>query len=137
MVCPYTVEIAMARMKGAELHDMQKLKCLLMRVKEETERASLKLNTKKINIMTSGSITSWQIEGEKVEVFTEFLFLGSTITVDGDCCHEIRRLLLLVRKTMTNLNSVLKCRDIILPTKFHIVKAMVFPVVTYGCESWM
>ena len=108
-----------------------------MRVKEETERASLKLNTKKINIMTSGSITSWQIEGEKVEVFTEFLFLGSTITVDGDCCHDIRRLLLLVRKTMTNLNSVLKCRDIILPTKFHIVKAMVFPMVTYGCESWM
>ena len=81
MVCPYTVEIAMARMKGAELHDMQKLKCLLMRVKEETERASLKLNTKKINIMTSGSITSWQIEGEKVEVVTDFL-LGSKITVD-------------------------------------------------------
>ena len=85
--------------------------------------------------MTFDSITSWQIEREKVEVFTEFLFLGSTITVDGDCCHDIRRLLLLVRKTMTNLNSVLKCRDIILPTKFHIVKAMVFPVVTYGLRA--
>ena len=108
-----------------------------MRVKEESETASLKLNTKKINIMASGSITSWQIEGEKVEVFTEFLFLGFKITVDGDCCHEIRRLLLLGRKTMTNLNSVLKCRDITLPTKVHIVKAMVFPVVMYGCESWM
>ena len=108
-----------------------------MRVKEESETASLKLNTKKINIMASGSITSWQIEGEKVEVFTEFLFLGFKITVDGDCCHEIRRLLLLGRKTMTNLNSVLKCRDFTLPTKVHIVKAMVFPVVMYGCESWM
>ena len=91
MVCPYTVEIAMARMKGAELHDMQKLKCLLMRVKEETERASLKLNTKKINIMTSGSITSWQIEGENVEAVTDFFFLGLKITADDDYSHEISR----------------------------------------------
>ena len=98
MVCPYTVEIAMARMKGAELHDTQKLKCLLKRVKEESERTSLKLNTKKINIKTSGSITSWQIEGEKVEVFTEFLFLGSKITVDGDSCHEIKRFCYLAEK---------------------------------------
>ena len=98
MVCTYTVEIAMARMKGAELHDTQKLKCLLKRVKEESERTSLKLNTKKINIKTSGSITSWQIEGEKVEVFTEFLFLGSKITVDGDSCHEIKRFCYLAEK---------------------------------------
>ena len=95
MVCPYTVEIAMARMKGAELHDMQKLKCLLMRVKEESERASVKLNIKKTKIMASGPITSWQIEGEKVEEITDFLFLDSKITVDGDCSHEIRRRLLL------------------------------------------
>ena len=112
----------------------------MMRVKEESERASLKLNIKKTTtttkIMTCDPITSWQIEGGKVEVVTDFLFLGSKITEDGDCCHEIRRRLLLGRKAMTNLDSVLKSRDITLLTKIHIVKAMVLPVVTYGCESW-
>ena len=114
----------------------EELKSLLMRVKEESERASLKLNIKKSKIMASGPITSWQIEVEKLEVVTDFLFLGSKITLDGDCCHEIRRLLLLGRKVMTNLDSVLKSRDITLLTKIHIVKAMVFPVVMYSCESW-
>ena len=113
----------------------EELKSLLMRVKEESERAGLKLNIKKSKIMESGPITSWQIEGEKVEVVTDFLFLGFKITIDGDCSHEIR-CLLLHRKAMTNLDSVLKSKDITLATKVHIVKAMVFPVVTYGCESW-
>ena len=113
----------------------EELKSLLMRVKEERERAGLKLNIKKTNIMASGPITSWQIEGEKVEVVTDFLFLGSKITVDGDCSHEIRRHLLLGRKAMTNLDSVLKSRDVTLPTNVHIVKAMVFPVVTYGWRA--
>ena len=103
--------------------------------KEGNERVGLKLNIKKANIMASGPITSWQIEGEKVEVMTDFLFLGSKITVNGDCSHEIR-LLLHGRKAMTNLDSVLKTRDITLLTKVCIVKAMVFPVVMYGCESW-
>ena len=107
----------------------------MMRVKEESERACLKLNNKKTKIMASSPITSWQIEGEKVEVVTDFLFLGSKITVYGDCSHEIRRHLFLGRKAMTNLDSVLKSRDISLPTKVCVVKAMVFPVVTYGCES--
>ena len=108
----------------------------LMRVKEESERAGLRLNIKKkTKIMASGPIISWQIEGEKVEGVTDFLFLGSKITVDGDCSHEIRRQLLLGRKAMTNRVSVLKSSGITLPTKVHIVKAMVFPVVTYGCES--
>ena len=110
----------------------EELKSLLMRVKEESETAGLKLNIKKTNIMASGPITSCQIEGEKVEVVTDFLFLGSKITVDGDCSHEIRRHLLLGRKAMTNLDSVLKSRDVTLLTNVHIVKAMVFPVVTYG-----
>ena len=110
----------------------EELKSLLMRVKEESERASLKLNIKKTKIMASGPITSWQTEGEKVEVLTDFLFLGSKITLGGNCNHEIRRRLLLGRKAMTNLDSVLKSRDITLSTKVHIVKAMVFPVVTYG-----
>ena len=105
-----------------------------MRVKE-SEKASLKLNIKKTKIMASGPITSWKIDEEKVEAVTDFLFLGSKFTVDGDCSHEIRRQLLLGRKAMTNLDSVLKA-DIILPTKVHIVEAMVFPVVTYSCESW-
>ena len=113
----------------------EELKSLLMRVKEERERAGLKLNIKKTNIMASGPITSWQIEGEKVEVVTDFLFLGSKITVDGDCSHEIRRHLLLGRKAMTNLDSVLKSRDVTLPTNVHIVKAMVFPVVKYGWRA--
>ena len=113
----------------------EELKSLLMRVKEESERAGLKLNIKKTKIMASSPITSWQIEGEKVEVVTDFLFLGSKITADGDCSHEIRRQLLLGRKAMTNLDSVLKSRDITLLTKVCIVKAMVFPGVMYGCES--
>ena len=114
----------------------EELKSLLMRVKEESERASLKLNTKKTKMMTPGPITSWQIEGEKVEAVTDFLFLGSKITADGDFSHEIRRRLLLGTKAMTNLDSVLKSRDISLLTKVHIVKAIIFLVVTYGCESW-
>ena len=107
-----------------------------MRVKEESERASLKLNIKKTKIMASELITLWQIEGEKVEVVTDFLFLGSKIIVDGDCSHEIRRHFLLGRKIMTNLDSMLQSRDITLLTKVLIVKAMVFPVVMYGCENW-
>ena len=114
----------------------EELKSFLMRVKEEGERAGLKLNIKKTKITASSPITSWQIEGDKVEVVTDFLHLGSKITADGDCSHEIRRQLLLGRKAMTNLDSVLKSRDIILLKKVHIVKAMVFPVVMYGCESW-
>ena len=111
------------------------LKSLLIRVKEKSEKAGLKRNTKKkTKIMASGPITSWQIEREKVEAVTGFLFLGSKITVDHDCSHEIKRCLFLRRKTMTNLDSVFKSRNIILPTKVHLVKAMVFPVVTYRCE---
>ena len=114
----------------------EKLKSLLMRVKEESETTSLKLNIKKTKIMASGTITSWQIEGEKVEIVTDFLFLGSKVTADGDCSHEIRRQLLLGRKVITNLDSVLKSRDITLPTKVCIVKAVAFPMVEFGCESW-
>ena len=114
----------------------EELKSLLMRVKEESERAGLKLNINKTKIMASGPITSWQIEGEKVDVVTDFLFLGSKITVDGDCNHEIRRHLFIGRKAMANLDSVMKSRDITLLTKVYIVKVMVFPVVTYRCESW-
>ena len=112
----------------------EELKSLLMKVKEESEKVGLKLNIQKTKIMASGPITSWQIEGEKVEAVTDFLLLGSKITVDGDCSHELRRWLLLGRKAMTNLDSILKSRDITLPTKFHVVK--VFPVVMYGCEIW-
>ena len=115
----------------------EELKSLLMRVKEESERASLRLNIEKTKIMAFDPITAWQIEGEKMETVTGFLFLGCKITADGDCSHEIRRRLLLGRKVMTNLDSVSKSRDITLPTKVHIVKATVFPVVTYGCESWI
>ena len=107
-----------------------------MRVKEESERASLKLNMKKTKIMASNPVTSWQIEGEKVEVVTDFLFLGSKITADADCSHEIRRHLLLGRIAMKNLDSILKSRHVTLPTKVCIVKAMVFPVVMYSCENW-
>ena len=114
----------------------EELRSLLIRVKEESERAGLKLNINKPKITASGPITSRQIEGEKVEVVTDFLFLGSKITVDGNCSHEIRRWLLLGRIAMTNLDSVLKSRDISLPTKVHIVKAMVFSVVMHSCESW-
>ena len=112
------------------------LKSLLMKVKEESEKASLKLNIKKTKIMASGPITSWQIDGETMKTVTDFIFLGSKITVNGDCSLEIKRHLLLGRKTMTNLDSVLKSRDILLPTEVCIVKAMVFPVVMYECESW-
>ena len=114
----------------------EELKSLLMKVQEESEKAGLKLNIQKTKIMASGPITSWQIDGETVETVTAFIFLGSKITADGDCCHEIKRCLLLGRKATTNLDSTLKSRDITLPTKVHLVKAMVFPVVMYGCESW-
>ena len=114
----------------------EKLKSLLMKEKEESEKVGLKLNIQKTKIMASGPITSWQIDGETVETVTDFIFLGSKITVGTDFSHEIKKRLLLGRKTMTNLDSVLKSRDIILPTKFSLVKAMAFPVVTYGCESW-
>ena len=107
-----------------------------MKVKEESEKAGLKLNIQKIKIMTSDPITSWQIDGETMETVTDFIFLVSKITTDGDCSHEIKRHLFLGRKAMTNLDSILKSRDITLPTKDHLVKAMVFPVVMYGCESW-
>ena len=113
----------------------EELKNLLMRVKEESERASLKLHIKKTKIMALCPITSWQIEGESLEGRTDFLFLGSKITADGECSHEIRRQLFLGRKAMTNLDNLLKSRDILLPTKVRTVKSMVFPVVTYGYES--
>ena len=114
----------------------EELKSLLMKVKEESEKADLKLNIRKMKIMASGSITSWQIDGETVETVTDFSFLGSKITADGDCSHEIKRRLLPGRKAMTNLDSILKSRDITLPTKVPVVKAMVFPVVMCGCEIW-
>ena len=107
-----------------------------MKVKEESEKVRLKLNIQKTKIMASGPITSWQIDGETVETVADFIFLGSEITADGDCSHEIKRRLLLGRKVMTNLDSILKGRDITLPTKVRLVKDMVFPVVMYGCESW-
>ena len=108
----------------------------LLKVKEESEKVGLKLNIQKTKIMASGPITSWQIDGETVETVTDFILGGSKITVDGDCSHEIKRHLLLGKKTMTNLDSIFKSRDITLPTKVRLVKAMVFPVVMYGCESW-
>ena len=111
-------------------------KSLLMKVKEESEKVGLKLNVQKTKIMASSPITSWQIDGETMETVTEFIFLGSKITVDDDCNNEIKRCLLLGRKVMTNLDSISKSRDITLPTKVRLVKAMVFPVVSYGCESW-
>ena len=114
----------------------EELKNLLMKVKEESEKAGLKLSIQKTRIMASGPITSWQIDGEKMETVTDFIFLGSKITEDGDCSREIKRHLLRGRKTMTNLDSILKRRDITLPTKIHLVKTMVFPVVMYRCESW-
>ena len=114
----------------------EELKSLLMKVKEDSENVGLMLNIQKTKIMASGPITSWQIDGERMETVSDFIFLGSKITADGDCSHEIKRCLLPVRKVMTNLDSILKTRDITLPTKVHLVKAMVFPVVMYGCESW-
>ena len=114
----------------------EELKSLLMKVKEENEKVDLKLNIQKTKIMASGPITSWRIDRETVETVTDFIFWGSKITADGDCSHEIKRCLLLGRKVMINLDSILKSRDITLPTKVHLVKAMVFPAVMYGCESW-
>ena len=114
----------------------EELKSLLMKVKEESEKVGLNLNIQKTKIMASSPITSWQIDGETVETVTDFILEGSKITADGDCNHEIKRHLLLGRKAMTNLDSILKSRDIILPTKVHPVKAIVFPVVMYGCDSW-
>ena len=114
----------------------EELKSLLMKVKEENEKVDLKLTIQETKIMASGPITSWQIDGETVETMADFIFWGSKITADGDCSHEIKRRLLLGRKVMTNLDSIFKSRDITLPTKVHLVKAMVFPVVIYGCESW-
>ena len=114
----------------------EELKSLLMKVKEESEKVGLKLNIEKTKIMASSPITSWEIDGETMEIVTDFIFLGSKITADGDCSHEIKRCLLLGRNIMTNLDSILKGRDITLPTEICLVKAIVFPVVMYGCESW-
>ena len=116
--------------------ESEELKSFLIKVKEESENAGIKLNIQKTKIMASGPITSWQIDGETVETVSDFIFLGSKITAGGDCSHEIKRCLLLGRKAMTNLDSILKSRDMTLPTKVHLVKAMFFPVVLYGCESW-
>ena len=114
----------------------EEIKRLLMKVKEESEKLGLKFNIQKTKIMASGPITSWEIDGETVKTVSDLIFGGSKITADGDCSHEIKRCLLLGRKVMTNLASILKSRDITLPTKVHLVKAVVFPVVMYGCESW-
>ena len=114
----------------------EELKSLLMKVKEESEKVGLKLNIQKMKIMASGPITSWEIDGETVETVSDFIFLGSKITADGDCSHEIKRCLLPGRKVMTNLDSIFKSRDITLPAKVRLVKALVFPVVVHGCESW-
>ena len=116
--------------------ESKELKSLLMKVKEESEKVGLKVNIQKTKIMASGPITSWQIDGETKETVTDFIFWGSKIAADGDCSHEIKRCLLPGRKVMTNLDSIFKSRDITLSTKVHLVKAMVFPVVMYGCESW-
>ena len=113
----------------------EEIKTLLMKVKEKSEKTGLTLNIQKTEIMASGPMTSWEINGETVETVSDFIFLGSKITADGDCSHEIQRRLLLGRKVMTNLDSIFKCRDIPLPTKVRLVKAMVFPVVMFGCES--
>ena len=118
------------------LESEEELKNLLTKVKEESEKVGLKLKVQKTKIMASGPITSWEIDGETVETVSDFMFLGSKITADGECSHEMKRCLLLGRKVMTNLDSILKSRDITLPTKVRIFKAMVFPVVMYGCESW-
>ena len=114
----------------------EELKTLLMKVKKESEKVGLKLNIRKTEVMASGPITSWEIDGETVETVSDFILGGSKITADGNCSHEIKRHLFLWRKVMTNLDSILKSRDITLPTKVYLVKAMVFPVVMYGCESW-
>ena len=132
----YIMNMQQYEMLLVELLNLEELKSLLMKVKEESEKIGLKLNIQKTKIMASGPITSWEIDGETVETVSDFVFLGSKITADGDCSHEIKRRLLLGRKVMTNLDSIFKSRDITLPTKVHLVEAMVFPVVMYGCESW-
>ena len=119
------------------MEESEELKSLLMKVKDESEKTGLKLNTQKTKIMASGSITSWQIDGETMKTVTDFIFQGYKITADGDCSHEIKRHLLLGRKVMIDLDRILKSRDITLPTKVRLVKAMVFPVVVYGCEIWI
>ena len=129
-------EISITSDNTTLMAESKERKSLLMKVKEESEKVGLKLNIQKTKIMASGPITSWQINGEKVETVADFIFLGSKITADGDCSHEIKRRLLLGRKVMTNLDSILNSRDITLPAKVRLVKAMVFPVVMYGCESW-
>ena len=116
--------------------ESEELKSLLMKVKEESEKVALKLNIQKTKIMASGLITPWEIDGETVERVSDFIFLGSRITANSDCCHEIKRRLLLGRKALTNLDSIIRSRDVTLPTKVYLVKAMVFLVVMYGCESW-
>ena len=116
--------------------ESKELESFLIKVKEESKKFGLKLNIQKMKIMASGPITTWQIDGETVETVTDFILGGSKITADGDCSHEIKRCLLLGRKVMTHLDRILKIRDITLPTKVHLVKAMVFPVVMYGCETW-
>ena len=116
--------------------ESKELKSLLMKVKEESEKVGLKLNIQKTKIIASGPITSWQIDGETVETVTDFLFVSFKITADGDCSHEIKKCLLLGRKVMTNIDSILKSRDVTLPIKVHLVKTMVFPVLMFGCESW-
>ena len=130
------IKIAGRNIKNLVAENEEKLKSLLMNVKEDTEKADLKLSTQKMKIMVSGPITSWKIDGENMETVTDFIFLDSRITAEGECRHEINRHLLLGRKAMTNLGSILKSRDITLPTKAHMVKAMIFPVIMYGCESW-
>ena len=137
---PAIQTIRLGRLKcrrfGGQYRDEEELKSLLMKVKEESEKVGLKFNIQKTKIMASSPITSWEIDGETVETVSDFILGGSKITADGDCSHEIKRRLLLGRKVMSNLDSIFKSRDITLPTKVHLVKAMVFPVVTYGCESW-
>ena len=119
-----------------ESHERVRIKSLLIKVREESEKAGLKLNIQKVKIMASSPVTSWQIDGKTIETMTDFIFLGSKITADGDCSHETKRCLLLGRKAMTNLDSILKSRGTTLPTTVHLVKAMVFLVVMYGCKSW-
>ena len=128
--------MATAEFSTLNAESKEELKSLLMNVKEESEKAGLKLYIQRMKIMVPGPITSWQIDGERMKTVSDFIFLGSKITADGDCIHESKRHLLLGRKVMTNLDSVLKSKDISLPTNVRIVKAMVFPVVTYACESW-
>ena len=130
------IKVLGRNIKNLVAENEEKLKSLLMNVKEDTEKADLKLSTQKMKIMVSGPITSWKIDGENMETMTDFIFLDSRITAEGECRHEINRHLLLGRKAMTNLGSILKSRDITLPTKAHMVKAMIFPVIMYGCESW-